>query len=235
MPEFIIVRCYNCEHYQVAQRRADSKFTCKICGSRQSVRTIPARSRNAAQLRPLVQQANMARGDAQNIFDQLQQSPSEPNSDHVSNPEREEPRVPTPSRWTSYVHALKTESFSSSSGKITPDDDSDLEVVTSLPDREKKRRRKGTVHHATSDVKTLSTCINDSDMLSGTNAFKSASVQNCENFGTQELRHEVSSSEVLQNSGNTSVNVSDTVEHGSNTHNDGWGSQWGRDGEEAWN
>lgn len=235
MPEFIVVRCYSCEHYQVTQRRADSKFTCKICGSRQSVRTIPARSHNAAQLRPLVQQANMARGDAQNIFDQLQQPPSEPDSDRESNPEQEKQSVPTSSRWTTFVRALKTENFTSPGEKATPDDNSDPEVVTSLPDRQKKRRRKGTVHQAASDVKTPSASINESDALSGTNTFKSASVQNCEIFETQEFRHGVLSSEDLQSSGNTNVNLSDTVEYGSNTYNDGWGSQWGRDGEEAWN
>lgn len=228
------MRCYSCEHYQVTQRRADSKFTCKICGSRQSVRNIPARSHNAAQLRPLVQRANMARGDAQLLFDQFQQSSPEPDSDHTSNHEQAEETVPIPSRWTPYVRALKTEAPTPSSDKATQDHDSVSEVITSLPDRQRKRRRREMPQQAIPGLEAPSECIYKLDALPERNVSASNSEPNCEKDRTQELQHPVSSSEVLKNAESTSVNVSEFVERSSNKNNDGWGSQWGTNDEEAW-
>lgn len=142
MPEFIVVRCFNCEHYQVTQRRADSKFTCKLCGSRQSVRTIQARSHNAAQLRPLVQRANVARGDAEALFKQDMQT--QPDSDSETETAGKRPvQVPSfSSRWVTYVDALTKEHFCDGKGKTVEQSSDEPDIITSLPDRQSKRRRR---------------------------------------------------------------------------------------------
>lgn len=71
MPEFIIVQCFQCELFQVGQRRKDAKFTYKVCGAAQSVRRVFTRSGRAGDLRPAVQAAKLARGTAEGAFEQL--------------------------------------------------------------------------------------------------------------------------------------------------------------------
>lgn len=38
--EFIVTRCYSCQNFQVHQIRKDSKFTCKVCGLKQSKKKV---------------------------------------------------------------------------------------------------------------------------------------------------------------------------------------------------
>jgi len=63
MPEHIVVRCYACQSFQAQQLRKTNDFVCKMCGSKQSVRKIYARSFKAADIRPIVQEYNMKRGE----------------------------------------------------------------------------------------------------------------------------------------------------------------------------
>lgn len=63
MPEHIVVRCYSCQSFQAQQLRKTNDFVCKMCGSKQSVRKIYARSFKAADIRPIVQEYNMKRGE----------------------------------------------------------------------------------------------------------------------------------------------------------------------------
>ena len=45
MGVFLVLRCFQCRHFRVIQRRKDRKWTCKLCGGRQSIiRCLPARS-----------------------------------------------------------------------------------------------------------------------------------------------------------------------------------------------
>jgi predicted RNA-binding Zn-ribbon protein involved in translation (DUF1610 family) len=63
MPEHIVVRCYSCQSFQAQQLRKTNDFVCKMCGAKQSVRKIYARSFKAADIRPIVQEYNMKRGE----------------------------------------------------------------------------------------------------------------------------------------------------------------------------
>lgn len=142
MQEFLVVQCYSCNQYQVSQKRKDKKFKCKVCGSSQSVRTVAARSHRAAQLRPIVQQANLRRGEAEQRFEDQNQQESA--SDH-SNAEDDRQDIqtqiqPVRSRWTLYVNEVskrsvpKKQSQNSDDEQIADHDPQEEPLVTSLPD-----------------------------------------------------------------------------------------------------
>eukprot|EP01127_Copromyxa_protea_P005106 TRINITY_DN1494_c1_g1_i1.p1 TRINITY_DN1494_c1_g1~~TRINITY_DN1494_c1_g1_i1.p1 ORF type:complete len:301 (-),score=83.85 TRINITY_DN1494_c1_g1_i1:333-1235(-) len=63
MPEYLALRCFSCGTFQSHQLRKDSKFSCLICKEKQSYRKVYARSFKAADIRPIVQQFNMRRGE----------------------------------------------------------------------------------------------------------------------------------------------------------------------------
>lgn len=155
MPEFIIVQCFSCNHYQVNQRRMDGKFKCKICGAHQSVRVIVARSESAKQLRPVVQRANLTRGTAEDAFDQQSQHqlPVEPAFNHrqhepaASNQQLEPPGLPQESRWAPYTKVSTKRKADHIDDQSDERDASCSEaegVVTVLPDRvgKSKTRKK---------------------------------------------------------------------------------------------
>lgn len=65
MPQvFLAVRCHRCEAFQVMQRTLKPKFSCKLCGEKQSITRMFA-SGSAAACRPIVQKLNRARGAAE--------------------------------------------------------------------------------------------------------------------------------------------------------------------------
>ncbi len=63
MGVFHVLRCFQCRHFQVVQRRKDKKWKCKICGSKQSVIKVFASSDRAKECRLVVQELNMRRGE----------------------------------------------------------------------------------------------------------------------------------------------------------------------------
>ena len=62
MGVFLVLRCFQCRHFQVIQRRKDRKWTCKLCGGRQSIIKVFASSERAKDCRLVVQELNMRRG-----------------------------------------------------------------------------------------------------------------------------------------------------------------------------
>lgn len=139
MPEFIIVQCYKCDSFQVCQRRKDSKFSCKICRSSQSVRRIFAKSFNAAHLRPLVQQANLSRGNAEQFFEETQQQTTEPETPQSASQRIIQP--PTQSRWKRFAEEVEAQQYEKRED-YQSNDDGDDQIVTSLPDRVGRKKRK---------------------------------------------------------------------------------------------
>lgn len=139
MPEFIIVQCYKCDTFQACQRRKDSKFSCKICSSSQSVRRIFAKSFNAAHLRPLVQQANLSRGNAEQLFEETQQQTKPPETLKCAPQQVLQP--PTQSRWKRYAEEVEGEQPEKRED-CQSNGDSDDQIVTSLPDRVGRKKRK---------------------------------------------------------------------------------------------
>ena len=66
MPQvFFALQCFQCETFQVAQKTQQQKFACKLCGAKQSIVRVYATGA-AKDVRPVVQQLNMARGHADN-------------------------------------------------------------------------------------------------------------------------------------------------------------------------
>lgn len=139
MPEFIIVQCYKCDTFQVCQRRKDSKFSCKICSSSQSVRRIFSKSFNAAHLRPLVQQANLSRGNAAQLFEETQQQTTEPETPQSAPQQIIQP--PTQSRWKRFAEEVEVQQ-SAKKEDYQSNGDSDDQIVTSLSDRVGRKKRK---------------------------------------------------------------------------------------------
>jgi hypothetical protein len=106
MPEFVLVRCCDCEMWQVTQRRKSqgklqiSKWECKLCGKKQSVGSVAGTAQQAAELRPLCQELNLRKRDAPTKDEQVQE-------------ERVAVFVPFSSDWD----ALLSESSSSEEGE----------------------------------------------------------------------------------------------------------------------
>jgi len=92
MPEQVILQCYSCHMYQVQQAKKTAKWTCVICGSKQSILKVHARSATAGELRPTVQRLNLARGLAEaavgaSAASALDQDPPIPDTDrHTAAP-----------------------------------------------------------------------------------------------------------------------------------------------------
>eukprot|EP00931_Biecheleriopsis_adriatica_P062081 TRINITY_DN37377_c0_g1_i2.p1 TRINITY_DN37377_c0_g1~~TRINITY_DN37377_c0_g1_i2.p1 ORF type:complete len:266 (+),score=54.17 TRINITY_DN37377_c0_g1_i2:33-800(+) len=62
MPEHIVVRCYSCRTHQVIQENKKRKFSCRLCGSLQSVKAVLASGSAGRELREIVQQLNLEKG-----------------------------------------------------------------------------------------------------------------------------------------------------------------------------
>lgn len=138
MPEFIVVQCHGCELYQVCQRRKDGKFNCKVCGSKQSVRAILARSENASQLRPVVQNINYARGNAEIDFEHAIESGGIKTAKESS----EGSMAPEDSRWKLLAQGHRDDEAKESQPTSDGEYSDDNQFVTTLPDVRKGRRNK---------------------------------------------------------------------------------------------
>jgi hypothetical protein len=68
--EFMAVKCCQCSAFQVQQVKQSNKFTCSLCGQKQSVQRMYARSNMARDIREVVQAYNSARSDADAEADQ---------------------------------------------------------------------------------------------------------------------------------------------------------------------
>ncbi|XP_032831785.2 MRN complex-interacting protein isoform X2 [Petromyzon marinus] len=62
MVDFQVLRCYACRTFQVHQVKSSSKFTCKMCGEKQSVKKVYAVS-SGKDCRMIVQQLNRSQGE----------------------------------------------------------------------------------------------------------------------------------------------------------------------------
>ncbi|CAN8061616.1 unnamed protein product [Agarophyton chilense] len=160
MVQFVAVQCFRCHQLQVSQRRRDSRFVCKLCGARQSLRKVFASSMRAAELRPFVQKRNLARGLAAERYDdeyppELQSEPEpEPECDADADvgadagrerdaqhccevPAAFRPCSQLPSRWRSRAAAVECAIAAPSPEEAQLSED---DVVTALPDAARGRQ-----------------------------------------------------------------------------------------------
>ncbi|XP_046848654.1 MRN complex-interacting protein-like [Xenia sp. Carnegie-2017] len=61
MVEICVVRCFSCETFQGQQVKKGKKWTCKVCGEKQSFKKIFAQG-NGKECRHVVQKLNMMKG-----------------------------------------------------------------------------------------------------------------------------------------------------------------------------
>jgi predicted RNA-binding Zn-ribbon protein involved in translation (DUF1610 family) len=161
MPEFYALQCFSCEQYQVCQSRKDSKFVCKLCGARQSMRRIHARADTARPVREHVQRLNLTRGLAGEMYEDenMREHPDVDDtwestrlSKHAES-SRGGQRSDQRSRWDSYVtktgHELSTspaEAFLATDA--LHQNEANVEFITALPDamiiqRGRSKRKQG--------------------------------------------------------------------------------------------
>ena len=60
--EFLVLKCFSCETFQVVQVKKTNKWTCKICNEKQSITKVYGRG-NSSDCREHVQKLNLARGE----------------------------------------------------------------------------------------------------------------------------------------------------------------------------
>ncbi|KAL4451795.1 hypothetical protein ABPG75_007457 [Micractinium tetrahymenae] len=66
MPQtWLVVCCHACGKFQVDQEKKVKKWQCKVCGEKQSLQRIYARSHSAKDCRQVVQKYNSARGEVE--------------------------------------------------------------------------------------------------------------------------------------------------------------------------
>lgn len=80
MPVFVAVQCAPCEQIQVVQKPASKKWSCRVCGTKQSLVRVFALGA-AAEMRPIVQRLNALRGRRAELesllFEALSELPDE--------------------------------------------------------------------------------------------------------------------------------------------------------------
>ncbi|XP_068753082.1 MRN complex-interacting protein-like [Montipora capricornis] len=81
--EFIILRCFSCTTFQVHQVKKSKKWTCKVCGEKQSVKKVYAQG-SGQECRKHVQRLNMKCGELQMAKDLILTHSSDENSDTCS-------------------------------------------------------------------------------------------------------------------------------------------------------
>ena len=81
MPQvFFALQCFQCSTFQVVQKTQQQKFTCKLCGAKQSIVRVFA-SGAAKECRAVVQQLNMARAHS-DPYEAASGPPVPPQPDH---------------------------------------------------------------------------------------------------------------------------------------------------------
>eukprot|EP00300_Choanocystis_sp_HF-7_P001968 c11552_g1_i1.p1 GENE.c11552_g1_i1~~c11552_g1_i1.p1 ORF type:complete len:289 (-),score=48.58 c11552_g1_i1:39-905(-) len=133
MPNFVVVRCFKCNMFQVTQEKKQglkAKFTCAVCHEKQSFRRMFAKSEQAKNLRNVVMQMNMAQGEIEQQLDE----------EIDSQPPKQERRAPPTQPlvgidWAQFVPEP--------SPQAEPQSDDD-EATTEMPTNTRKKRNKPT-------------------------------------------------------------------------------------------
>ena len=119
--EYAVFQCFQCSAFAINQITKNRKWKCKLCGSQQSIRKIYATSAQPKDLRPIVQNLNMKRGEIE----------QELNNQEVVEEEPKKVTVPSQSKWTKY-NTKQEESES--------EEEDDIQIVTSMETKKKTSR-----------------------------------------------------------------------------------------------
>lgn len=152
---FLIVRCCQCGHFSVKQETRSPKWTCKLCGTRQSQTRVFSSAAKARDLRATVQQFNMQRGE----FEEKQKQVAARTLDAVvatisSNTGLQ---VATRNEWDQFVEKQDGNDSDNTSTSENDDGDGVALRTTALVALEGSRRAKSTAK------KRLASNVNDID------------------------------------------------------------------------
>lgn len=142
MPQtWLVVCCHSCGKFQVDQEKKAKKWQCKVCGEKQSLQRIYARSHSAKDCRLVTQQYNSARGQIEDkdAHRALQQAYAEAEcGDYESGGEDEQQQrqehlgqladAARPGRWLEYAQE---------------GEDDDVGCTVAVPERVVKHKRGG--------------------------------------------------------------------------------------------
>lgn len=146
MPDFVCVQCFSCHMFQVQQVNKSSKFACKLCGAKQSVRKVFTLSPHAKHVRHMVQALNLARGRLEQegggefptgAVESCQANRSEPVQERVA-------AGSSQVDWSDFMPKHEAD-WNSDQSDLAGNDRTDadgLVYATVLPDRISKKRRR---------------------------------------------------------------------------------------------
>ncbi|XP_041361638.1 MRN complex-interacting protein-like [Gigantopelta aegis] len=105
MPQvFQVLQCYSCQMFQVQQAKKSNKWTCKMCGEKQSIKKVFGEG-SGAECRQHVQEMNRLYGEQQS--QQLHQcvAPETSSTGFDSQPRStvQQQQIGNASRWSSYI------------------------------------------------------------------------------------------------------------------------------------
>lgn len=152
MIEFLCLQCCDCQTFQSQQKRKDKKFTCKVCGKKQSVVKVYGISYKAKDIRGLVMKYNEMRGRGELITQEAQKTPSFDDNelaneydDAKDNFQEETSGGPTISKWAQF---LEDDDGAAQKNDKNEDNDDDDDVVQAflmkrqrLQEKREKRRQ----------------------------------------------------------------------------------------------
>ncbi|XP_077428789.1 MRN complex-interacting protein isoform X2 [Vanacampus margaritifer] len=126
---FQVVKCFRCDCFQVQQVKKVKKWTCKLCGEKQSL-LKEFGGGSAADCRRHVQKLNAARGamleerDARSLWKQQE--------DETGSEDQQDEQVvhPQVSRWSKYVAAAPNEDEAEDMPRFRGNSTSDSQTLT---------------------------------------------------------------------------------------------------------
>ncbi|KAK8832828.1 hypothetical protein WA577_001646, partial [Blastocystis sp. JDR] len=147
MPEYIVVCCYECKLFQGQQVNKQKKFTCKVCGAKQSVRHIFAKTDYPKNIRSIVQELNQKRVQMEEVGKDNQ--PEEESDDYIkpnTNREEDQPSLEgKESRWAPFMAEYQQKEEEE---ELPMDPPPMPEVTLQKPRRERARSRTFQSHKA---------------------------------------------------------------------------------------
>ncbi|XP_069105847.1 uncharacterized protein [Argopecten irradians] len=137
--EFQVLRCYQCSTFQVHQVKKANKWSCKMCGEKQSIIKVFGRGA-AADCRHHVQRLNTLRGEVEQASLEISPDPGDQDQTEISHQQSNDCKdvSTTGDRWSKFVTSDPAE-----------DDDEDGEIdekfttdVAELRQKQRTRKRK---------------------------------------------------------------------------------------------
>ncbi|XP_033727064.1 uncharacterized protein LOC117316536 [Pecten maximus] len=133
--EFQVLRCYQCSTFQVHQVKKAKKWSCKMCGEKQSVIKVFGRG-VAADCRRHVQKLNSLRGEIEQVTFESSPSYTSQEQSELSHQQMTEDNNPSVDRWSRFVTPYEEE------GDAEDDENDDMFTTDMAELRQKQMTRK---------------------------------------------------------------------------------------------